>query len=561
MGARRAGTLAATLALALTGASLGTAPGAGPGAGGGATPEAHPGARMYRSGLLPSGKPIRAYVQTDVALEATQAACANCHARSGLGYAEGKTVPPAVTGPLLYAPRVKQRRELYASRTTGPGTRPAYSDATLARAIREGLDPAGRVLDPLMPRYALDDASLALLVDYLKALGAARPPGLTDSTIHFATVVDPAVDATKRQAMLDVLETFFRDKNAGTRHERRRAQHAPFHRAWDYEAYREWVLHVWELEGPRDRWRAQLEDHYREHPVFALVSGIAEGPWDPIHAFCEEIGVPCVLPNTDLPVVAEGDFYSIYLSEGLVLEAKVLARHLAETHDGARSGPIVQVYRDDESGAAVAEALREALAAQGIDGLRDRPIAGSRPPDSDFWTGLRGEEAPAALVLWLPAGDLDVLEAAPPGSLDLPEVYLSSTLVGEQRLALPGGLAGEAYLVHPFALPEVVSRRLGPERAWLRARQIESSEQRVQANTYFAVRTLGDALMHVVGNFSREYLVEKIEHRLSDATWVSVYPSGSLGAGQRFVSKGAYIVRASPEPNGALTAVTGWIVP
>jgi hypothetical protein len=106
-----------------------------------------------------------------------------------------------------------------------------------------------------------------------------------------------------------------------------------------------------------------------------------------------------------------------------------------------------------------------------------------------------------------------------------------------------------------------VSRRLRPSRAWLRARQIQSPEERIQSDTYFAVRTLGDALMHVVGNFSREYLIEKIEHRLSDSTWASLYPSANLGAGQRFVSKGAYIARSTEVEDGGLTAVTGWIIP
>ena len=56
-----------------------------------------------------------------------------------------------------------------------------YSSETLARAIRDGIDPEGRKLDYLMPRFALDDATMRLLIGYLKQLSTHPAPGaLTD---------------------------------------------------------------------------------------------------------------------------------------------------------------------------------------------------------------------------------------------------------------------------------------------------------------------------------------------------------------------------------------------
>lgn len=79
------------------------------------------------------------------------------------------------------------------------------------------------------------------------------------------------------------------------------------------------------------------------------------------------------------------------------------------------------------------------------------------------------------------------------------------------------------------------------------------------ADAFFASTVVGDALMRVSFNFSREYLIERIEDMLDGALTRSVYPRVSLGAGQRFASKGAYVVRlgaaGEPEP------VTGWMVP
>ena len=44
-----------------------------------------------------------------------------------------------------------------------------------------------------------------------------------------------------------------------------------------------WHLHVWELSGLSATWPAQLEAHYRQQPVFALLSGVGRVEWSPVH--------------------------------------------------------------------------------------------------------------------------------------------------------------------------------------------------------------------------------------------------------------------------------------
>ncbi len=50
------------------------------------------GMRIYREGILPSGAPLRAIGQNGIALSAADAACINCHRRSGYGSSEGQNV-------------------------------------------------------------------------------------------------------------------------------------------------------------------------------------------------------------------------------------------------------------------------------------------------------------------------------------------------------------------------------------------------------------------------------------------------------------------------------------
>ena len=106
------------------------------------------GRRLYLDGTLSPGQPLTGRVQDDVTLTAQPAACVHCHQRSGMGTVEGGSVVPSITGPALAQ-----------ATTIGLRQRPAYSDATLVRAIREGVDAAGQPLHPLMPRYVLPDAA------------------------------------------------------------------------------------------------------------------------------------------------------------------------------------------------------------------------------------------------------------------------------------------------------------------------------------------------------------------------------------------------------------------
>src|ERR1700675_3182019 len=114
------------------------------------------------------------------------------------------------------------------------------------------------------------------------------------------------------------------------------------------------------LNGGPGTWGSALGDKLRPEPVMAVVSGIAGRTWAPVHRFCEQEQLPCLLPNVDLPVIHDGDFYSVYFSAGVLLEAELLAARLP-----AGAQHVVQVYREDDIGAAAAQSFPTAGAIRG----------------------------------------------------------------------------------------------------------------------------------------------------------------------------------------------------
>lgn len=493
------------------------------------------GERIYRSGFTRDGSAIRGVGANGIVLQGQEAACAQCHRPSGFGTAEGAFVVRPITANDLFHERAPVAASQRIAHQLGKPQRPPYDDASLARTLRSGVDMRGEALGALMPRYALSAGDMRDLISYLHTLGAAPPEGVDDRDVHFGTVIQPGVPPSRRAALLAVLDAFIRDKNAAVRSEpaRRSAGAMRMQRA-----YRRWVSHVWQLEGPPDGWGEQLERFYRSQPVFALVSGLGDQDWAPLHRFSERRKLPCILPQTLLPAVAAPNRYTVYFSDGIVLEADGLARHLAGT---LAAGRVTQVYRGgDPLAEAAAAALRRALPADRIEladqVLRDQPL-----PDLRL-----GREGDIATVVWLDAGRLAGLPPPADGA-----IYLSGSLA---PVAPPGW--ERSALVTRWDTGAAHQRRVRRVRDWLRARAIPDSEEAVQVDALFALSMVGEAMMHMLDSFSREYLVELVEHNVNVTVLPSMYPHLSLGRDMRVAAHEVY-VSGETEPVSASVAAAG----
>ena len=209
------------------------------------------GRRMYQDGILPSGEPLTAIVAGDVPVLGTQFSCESCHGRSGMGAAEGKYIVPPIAGQFLFAPSPQPAR-------------PAYTEESLARLLREGMTPDGRYLGELMPLYKLTDDEITSMTAYLARLSFGNSPGVDDKIIRFATVITEDVEASERMAVLDVLNTFVAEKNSNTRLESERWDRGYTPSSRLATVHRDWILEEWTLTGPPESWDKQVVRDYLE---------------------------------------------------------------------------------------------------------------------------------------------------------------------------------------------------------------------------------------------------------------------------------------------------------
>ena len=137
-------------------------------------------------------------------------------------------------------------------------------------------------------------------------------------------------------------------------------------------------------------------------------------------------------------------------------------------------------------------------------------------------------------------------------------------------------------------------------------RRIPLVDEPMQSEVYFAINFLTDTMSELLDNLFRDYLVERAESMIGqrenrkaeaevrdqmlvrprvrtipmDASiprptfapghaehtaglreGTTIYPRLSLGAGQRYASKGAYIVHYAGDASDQIVAQSSWIVP
>jgi hypothetical protein len=529
----------------------------------GGAPPVEVGESIYLRGVLGSGAPLEAVRGVGgLRTKGTDAACVNCHQRSGLGSVEAqrRTVIPPIAGLYLFHPRAlttEQRDLPYVEGVRA--NREPYTEATLARAIREGIDSEGRPLGYLMPRFVLDDADMAALIGYLKTLDPLRMPGVTDTALHFATIITPDADPVKRRGMLDVMDHYFAERNSRQMvpSRRLRASGKTMDMLPMFMVHRRWELYVWELIGPASTWQQQLSQHLAKEPVLAVISGLGGSNWAPVHEFCEKNKVPCLFPNVEVPASGDGDFYSLYFSEGVLLEADLIAQRIPEPGQGERAvKAVAQIYRTGDSGERAAQVLASELKRHGV-AVRNQVLAPGSPGQG-VQAAVRKASSADALVLWLRPDDIAALGEAPAGPAT---VYMSGEMGGLERSPLPANWRGRTHLAYPFDLPQKRVARVDYPLGWFRIRKIPVVAEQVQTDTYLACGLLSEVLSHMVDTFVRPYLIEQLQVMMEHRAVTGYYPRLTLAPHQPFASKGGYIVHFAEASGSKLIADSDWLVP
>jgi hypothetical protein len=521
------------------------------------------GEQMYRKGILPNGEPMQAVVSSDVPVAGTSFSCISCHLRGGLGSWEGGIVTLPANGARLAQTRYWKFPNLSPEERKGlslkvtPPARPPYTDEALAHVLRTGIDPGGRELHYAMPRYNLGDQDMAILIHYLRNLSVEPSPGADATTIRFATVITDEVSAEDERDMLVPMNNFITMHNRLPMGFGNRGYYS-VDGDEGIGSYRKLALSVWKLKGAPKTWAAQLDAYMAKDPVFALVGGLTYGEWKPIHTYCESRKLPCLLPLTDLPVVSDTDWYTQYFSKGYYQEGQAAARFLRSQKDPAAVGSILQITQDGPEGRDLASGFRETWLELEGSGVKEVQLKKGDSLTSAALQALLLKEKPTTVICWTGPGSLPALEGIgrPAGHPDM--VFMSSRLLGAKVYALPETARSFTWLTYPYRDPKEepeVSKYAESLMAGMKERHPAT---RIATRTFSLLQVLNQGLIDLNRFFYRDNFMDRISMQRDQI--LPDFLRLSFGPGQRYSSKGCYIMQLSPGPEGQLVRKSEWVI-
>ncbi len=482
--------------------------------------EAH-GKQIYTSGTSPSGAEISAHMGVGgFPLPASVMPCASCHGPDGRGRPEGGVIPSDVTWGHL--------TRSYGHEHSYGREHPAYTEATVARAINHGLDPAGGRLEIAMPLYNMEPDDLDALVAYLKRIETDYDPGITPDSIRLATLLPSSGRmASLGSAMRGVLDAYVDDLNTAGGINGRTIE-----------------LDVVPFGQSAEQALADFDEVVTKTGTFALLSPYSIGIETELARFAEEASLPLIAPYTLRPPARSAlDRYTFYLFSGDEQQVRVLVETVAEQHGDQDPGLVVTGADSD-----VVQALARAVTKQTerrdwrapatlyyAAGAFDAQALAKRVRDAD--TG--------ALFFFGAPDELNALLGEFANDETVPLVLVPASRVARSLFEAPAIFDGRILSAYPRSPADVTAAGQSAYAALRENHELSGEYASAQLAALAAVTMLDEALKRAGKHLSRESLIVALESLKDYETGLA--PPLTYSLNRRIGALGAHVVRLDLE--------------
>ena len=184
-------------------------------------------------------------------------------------------------------------------------------------------------------------------------------------------------------------------------------------------------------------------------------------------------------------------------------------------------------------------------------------VPGNRCP-AKLLDGGKGQGKPHTLLLWLDGEGIPVLERLADGTNRPSMVFVSSSLLKRSIWSLPEKSRGFTFITWPWRLPQDEKRFTAAANVWVKNARGPSDGKRISTRVYSLMRLVSEAMMHMGTNYYRDTFFDAVGME-GDKDEYPDYVRLSFGPGQRYASKGCYIVQLAPGPIPELSGRSDWV--
>jgi ABC-type branched-subunit amino acid transport system substrate-binding protein len=480
------------------------------------SPQEKRGKQLYLKGESSEGaSDIRAFLGGDkLELPATTFPCSNCHGLRGQGTQEGGLQPPPINWETLIAPHTSALTRR---------ARPPYTEATLARAIKLGIDPTNAPLHPGMPQYDLTPAQMADLISYLKKLGkeADADPGLDDKRIKIGAALP--LSGALAQVGEDIkatLTAYFASINA---------QGGLYGRQLD--------LVVADSRGEPAGTLEATERLVEREGVFALVGSFEASGSEATNDYLKRAEVALVGPVTLSPrLTVPPNPLVFYLLPTFGDQARALVDFAAAKFK-ERTPRVAIISTDNEFDADALNGVKTQAKLYPLEIVSEQTYTrGNFPVES--LVAMIAQKKPDGIFFFGNADQFAQLTRAMEAAKVSAAIFSSVVMIGHGAFNAPAPLAPQIFLAYPAALPgqddftEFVNV--------MQKGGVKLSSPAFQSVAYGAAKTFVEATKLSGRQLSRSALLTSLE-RLSDFK-TGVVPPLTFGPNRRVGASGCYIV-------------------
>jgi len=164
------------------------------------------------------------------------------------------------------------------------------------------------------------------------------------------------------------------------------------------------------------------------------------------------------------------------------------------------------------------------------------------------------------LLLWLAPAELAGIEALAASGGRPSTVFVSATMLAGDFRAIPDAVRDLTLITYPTRVPGEGEYAKSVATAWMNYKKIPVGNMAIASKSYLVTRLLSRILIDMGGSLYRDFFLDIFDDGKDETNTSVLYPKLSFGPGQRYASKGCYVITLTKGDNVKVVRQSDWVL-